>query len=172
MYKCDKCGGTSPTSNTCENIDCPDMPCCGKPKEECFCIENLKETKEDIDNFWLEEARIANEKMLESRKQLDYVLKNINYPKDLIEQYVEIDDWQHEGYVEKLKEIKKYNKTFYQIKDKKFNLKLPFNKQTDVENPKFYSLVWQTVGYCEDDYSGYLMFPLKDGRHWLISYSC
>jgi hypothetical protein len=32
--------------------------------------------------------------------------------------------------------------------------------------------VWQTVGYCEDDYSGYLLFPLKDGRYLKISYAC
>ena len=32
--------------------------------------------------------------------------------------------------------------------------------------------VWQTVGVCEDDYSGYLLFPLKDGKYFKVSYSC
>lgn len=32
--------------------------------------------------------------------------------------------------------------------------------------------VWQTTGYCEDDYSGWLLFPLKDGRYFKAYYSC
>jgi hypothetical protein len=31
--------------------------------------------------------------------------------------------------------------------------------------------VWQTTGCCEDDYSGYLLFPLKDGKYFKIWYS-
>lgn len=32
--------------------------------------------------------------------------------------------------------------------------------------------VWQTTGYMGDDYSGFLLLPLKDGRFWKIGYSC
>jgi hypothetical protein len=32
--------------------------------------------------------------------------------------------------------------------------------------------VWQRTGCCEDDYYGYLLFPLKDGMYFKISYSC
>ncbi|MGK0174076.1 MAG: hypothetical protein ACI9AT_000439 [Ulvibacter sp.] len=32
--------------------------------------------------------------------------------------------------------------------------------------------VWQTVGYSGDDYSGYLLLPMNDGRYWKVSYSC
>ena len=32
--------------------------------------------------------------------------------------------------------------------------------------------VWQTTGCCEDDYYGYLLFPLKDDTYFKISYSC
>jgi hypothetical protein len=33
--------------------------------------------------------------------------------------------------------------------------------------------VWQTTGYLEDDYSGFLLLPLLDGkRFWKVSYSC
>ena len=31
--------------------------------------------------------------------------------------------------------------------------------------------VWQTTGCCEDDYSGYLLYPLKDGRYFKLWYS-
>jgi hypothetical protein len=35
-----------------------------------------------------------------------------------------------------------------------------------------YYYVWQTTGCCEDDYSGYLLFPLKDGKFFKVSYCC
>jgi hypothetical protein len=35
-----------------------------------------------------------------------------------------------------------------------------------------YYYVWQIVGCCEDDYSGYLLFPLKNGKYFKVSYEC
>jgi hypothetical protein len=35
-YYCEDCKGTS-DSDQCENPDCPNQPCCGKPLEECHC---------------------------------------------------------------------------------------------------------------------------------------
>jgi hypothetical protein len=32
--------------------------------------------------------------------------------------------------------------------------------------------VWQTTGYIEDDYSGYLLYPLKDGTYFKLYYNC
>lgn len=32
--------------------------------------------------------------------------------------------------------------------------------------------VWQTCGMMGDDYSGYLLFPLKNGKYFKVSYSC
>ena len=32
--------------------------------------------------------------------------------------------------------------------------------------------VWQTCGMMGDDFSGYLLFPLKDGKYFKINYSC
>ena len=36
-YYCEKCKGTSTTSNQCENPSCPNMPCCGLPRSKCKC---------------------------------------------------------------------------------------------------------------------------------------
>jgi hypothetical protein len=36
-YYCEKCKGTSTTSNQCENPYCPNMPCCGDPEDKCEC---------------------------------------------------------------------------------------------------------------------------------------
>lgn len=35
-----------------------------------------------------------------------------------------------------------------------------------------YYYVWQTCGYSGDDYSGYLLFKLRDGRFLKCSYAC
>jgi hypothetical protein len=32
--------------------------------------------------------------------------------------------------------------------------------------------VWQISGSCEDDYSGFMLFPLKNGKYFKVSYSC
>jgi hypothetical protein len=32
--------------------------------------------------------------------------------------------------------------------------------------------VWQTTGYLEDDYSGFLLIPLNIGQYFKVEYSC
>jgi hypothetical protein len=32
--------------------------------------------------------------------------------------------------------------------------------------------VWQTTGCCEDDYSGWMLFPLKNGKYFKVHYNC
>lgn len=36
-YYCHDCKGTTYDVNYCDNPDCPNMPCCGRSKEECDC---------------------------------------------------------------------------------------------------------------------------------------
>ena len=37
-FYCDKCKGTTQQSTLCENISCPSMPCCDKPRDKCDCL--------------------------------------------------------------------------------------------------------------------------------------
>ncbi len=46
MYECKECDGVSTTSSTCENPSCPDQPCCGKNKANCYCF---KDAAKEID---------------------------------------------------------------------------------------------------------------------------
>ena len=39
------------------------------------------------------------------------------------------------------------------------------------EEKKFHTLVWQTTTCCEDDYSGYILFPMKNGKYWIVSFA-
>jgi hypothetical protein len=46
------------------------------------------------------------------------------------------------------------------------------NEESKYEGEEIEYYVWQTSGYCGDDYSGFLLIPLSDGRFWKVSYSC
>lgn len=52
-------------------------------------------------------------------------------------------------------------------KDKYLYMKVDCDEVRGID----YYYVWQTTGCCEDDYSGYLLFPLKDGKYFKIWYS-
>jgi len=47
-FKCDKCKGTTKDVDYCDNPSCPNMPCCGKPKEDCEC--EIKKLDKKLDN--------------------------------------------------------------------------------------------------------------------------
>lgn len=47
-----------------------------------------------------------------------------------------------------------------------------YDNESKYEGSDIEYWVWQTVGYCEDDCSGFLLLPMLDGRYWKISYSC
>lgn len=52
--------------------------------------------------------------------------------------------------------------------DKKLYLKTDCDDIRGVDH--YY--VWQTVGYLEDDFSGFLLFPLNNEKYFKVSYSC
>ena len=37
-FYCKKCKGVTYDVDYCDNPSCPNMPCCGKPKESCDCF--------------------------------------------------------------------------------------------------------------------------------------
>lgn len=52
--------------------------------------------------------------------------------------------------------------------------KLLYMKTSFDEGPRGiqYYYVWQTSGMLGDDYSGYILFPLNDGKFFKVSYCC
>lgn len=46
------------------------------------------------------------------------------------------------------------------------------NSDSKYEGSDIEYWVWQTTGYCGDDYSGFLLLPMLDGRYWKVSYTC
>ena len=64
------------------------------------------------------------------------------------------------------------------VKDEKFYLYMYHEDSLETieesehegEHIKYY--VWQQTGMLGDDFSGYLLLPLKNGKWWKVNYSC
>jgi len=57
------------------------------------------------------------------------------------------------------------------IKDDKDKLLYMMQNEDEIRGVTHYC-VWQTCGMMGDDYSGYLLFPLKNGKYFKVSYAC
>lgn len=83
------------------------------------------------------------------------------------------DHWDIEGIVEvestKDKNPLYPNYEFVYIKDDKLHLFMKTVHELDYIDHYY---VWQQTGYLGDDYSGWLLYPLKNGKYLKISYSC
>lgn len=134
--------------------------------------EQYKEAFESMYAYQEEESK----KLLQAFK---YVLKNIDYPSERIKEYLRDGDNFHIGYcrVEKtnLKSNLYPNHDFYKIigdiegSERAINVNLM--RQDDNMRDSFHCLVYQEC-QGEDCYSGYILFPLTDGRYWIVSFSC
>lgn len=97
-----------------------------------------------------------------------YVKRNIAYPFKHISAYFEDCFYtKHIGYVQ-VEEHPLLDKMYYRVVggEKCY----PLLERQDDENA-FHCLVWQKTEF-EDCYSGYLLFPLKDGRYWMVDFEC
>jgi hypothetical protein len=57
------------------------------------------------------------------------------------------------------------------IKDDKYNIIYVVQNCNEIRGVNIYC-VWQTCSIMSDDYSGYLLFPLKNGKYFKVGYSC
>ena len=68
----------------------------------------------------------------------------------------------------------KPKREIFEVKDCESDLKenledLLFEKQWEADG--FYILLFQREGYCGDDCSGYVLYPMKDDRYWIVKFS-
>lgn len=126
--------------------------------------------------FWEELAAEEKKHIDDFKTNLEIVKGKIDYKFSFIKNYIDDDESEynhhrHEGFVKvELTDHKNGfypNHKFYKIID---GDGLYYMKQDDNDDNTFHCMVWQTVGSCEDDYSGWLLFPLTDGTYWKISF--
>ena len=133
------------------------------------------EIEEAMQKAFQEMAKLEKEIAEKNEKELKFVKQNINYDFDFIEDILTSIKWEHKRYVEVEKSDYKScshpNYDFYTIKNEKMKF-MRQNYLDDDNNEVFHELIWQTAGVCEDDYSGFILIPLKNGKYWEISYSC
>lgn len=96
------------------------------------------------------------------KTQIDYDFEKIQ---DILVGCTVIEDC---GFVD-IDMFTKDNKEFcYELQDKD---KEHLYEKQDTDGI-FHNLVYQRTGVCEDDYYGFLLFPLRDGNYWKVSYEC
>jgi hypothetical protein len=121
-----------------------------------ICIEEAKKEKQ-LKNVW--------------RKKLNGLINVIGLFKSLNEDTywtpLEIVEIYHTD--EKLSGYSNY--AHVRIKDDPDNLLYIVHNEKEIRGIDHYC-VWQTVGYCDDDFSGYLLYPLNNGKYFKVSYSC
>lgn len=105
------------------------------------------------------------------QEAIAYVKENIDYPFERIAQYLEGNkrDY-HIGYVRVGSLFESFGIPKYKIISEEKSYQL-LDRQDDNDEDNFHCLVYQEAMF-EDCFSGYLLFPLKDGRYWMLSYEC
>lgn len=144
-------------------------------EEAKLCVEDKWKDKQreeqDFYNSLMAECIEEENKRLQERDSWKEKLKSLIKVKKLwreLEEEYE-DYWGIEGIIElELTNEKKsgYSKDYQcaRIKGERGYLYTDWNGE-GVFN-------WQQTGYLGDDYSGYLLYPLKNGKYLKISYSC
>ena len=111
---------------------------------------------------------------------LKFVLGEIDYPPERIKEYLRDGDNYHIGYCrvyeeENYKSPNYPDHKFYSVVDednKEYYIPHFLMRQDDNSEDSFHCLVWQTTVCGEDDYEGYILFPLTDGRYWVVRFEC
>lgn len=147
--------------------------------ENDFEINGDKENLDEIaDEVYTEMAAEENKRYEELKTNLEFFKSNIDYDYEFVEEYIGVGEedlryFSHIGYVNVEKSdhrnMVEQNRDYYIITGDDFD-KINYGIQDQSFEHTFHVLVFQTTGYCEDDYSGFLLFPMKDGRYWKISF--
>lgn len=146
-------------------------------------MENNECTEQEMyDDLWKEIAeaeKIEMEKQNKIKDDFKEQLKGLINVKRLWEELDDNDGWMPEKIVEiKLTDEKSSGYPSYQharIINDEDDRRLYMKQRADFDTPikgidHYY--VWQTTGMLGDDYSGYVLYPLKDGKYLKVSYNC
>lgn len=138
---------------------------------------------EEFDDYLKEYYEWLDNEESKMKEAFDFYKKNSLIPFEEIQEmwdYDELFDFENGGYrhigycsvIESNYTNHWYkNAKFFDIKDtdcKESMVHLHFMKI--LHDKDFHTLVWQTTTCGEDDYSGYILFPMNDGRYWIVSF--
>ena len=133
-------------------------------------IHKMKKEK-TLDEIYKEEKRAENQtknawkKLLRGTINVSGLFKHLDdntywWPEDIVD--IELTDKYEPGY-------RKYQHArVVNDKHNRLYMKMPEDEIRSVDH--YY--VWQTCGYMGDDYSGWMLFPLKNGKYFRVYYNC
>ncbi len=153
---------------------------------------------QDVSDSWEDQERALLEEFAEMEKAerekfekaLEYFRENGIYKGEFetsVKEWLLSDmDNQHVGYVDAIHIPEEKNtgfrwsptERFFRLSDESAKeypklSKMLFSEQVeDVDDDTSFTYLVHQWCYFEDDYRGYLLLPLKDGRFWLIFYVC
>lgn len=135
-----------------------------------------KEFYDDLNKQFMEDEK-RYELMEENQKEEFKIMLKDQINIESLFEY--LDDglyWKPIGIVEiKLTEEKRSRYSGYQhariIDDEDKLLYMKTSTDGDVEDVEYY-YVWQQTGCMEDDFSGYMLFQMNDGKFFKVSYFC
>lgn len=128
-------------------------------------------TKEELDKVYEELHKEEEKNKREFLKAWKHFLQHINYSSEYAKELLRDADSKHIGFVKVQQvETSKYDEypsnKYYTIVDSDIKRRfVRFDGEGD-----FHWVVWQTTGMLGDDYHGYLLLPMNDGRYWLTEY--
>ena len=138
-------------------------------------MEKLDQSVElsDNDKAWKEFADAEAEEYKKYKKLLKGLINVTGLYRHLDEDFT---SWTIHGIVDIILTDEKFGShPNYQcariVDDKNKILYMKVSADGEVRGVKHY-FIWQRTGTMEDDYYGYILFPLKNGKFFHISYSC
>lgn len=139
------------------------------PEEEKQMYDDWQQAQDEYDQKWID-AKEELEGLIHP-KYFDFIEDHDAYHSEGIIDIIETDE-KRGGYP---------NYKCCRIKDDKDKLLYMYHTdeiesiqvESEYEGEDIEYYVWQTTGYMGDDYSGFLLLPLLDGkRFWKVGYSC
>lgn len=137
--------------------------------------------KDYMSKAFEEQAEYEEDIRKEYKKALNFYKKNISFDirklkredKDACLFNIDEDGFaRHIGYCD-VEEFVKLGKTYYKLKEedsKKYSIYGNFERQSDCKCG-YHELCFQRCDF-EDSYHGYMLFPMKDGKYWIVYYEC
>lgn len=134
-------------------------------------LKNKEREEQDFYNSIMAECIEEENKMRQERDSWKEKLKGLIKVKKLWRELEEDyeNSWSIDGIVEL--ELSDEKKSGYSIKHQCARIKGESGYlYTDWNGDGVFN--WQQTGYLGDDYSGYLLYPLKNGKYLKVSYAC
>ncbi len=135
---------------------------------------NTNNSNNFIDEKYITAYKQVEEELLkieEDKKKWKKQLKGLINVTSLFDDLNELSDWQPLGIVEIFycEDANNSKSQFVRIKDDVDKLRYVVQSENEIKGID-HCCIWQRGGMLEDDYSGYILYPLKNGFYFKVEF--